>query len=308
MTKAENETVEQLELDVQESEDITEEILENDVETESDETEEDTVDSESTNDDTEEDNDKESEDEVVISIGEEAPPQEEESKKTAPWVKELRKKNREQQKELRELKAKLVTNTEQPSVELGKEPTLEDSDYDTEKFAVSFKKWFENKAEFDKQEAVKKAEVDNQQKAWDARLLVYKESKKKLKVRDYEEAEFNTQESLSETQRGVIIHAADNAAHIMYALGKNPKKLKEISEIKDPVKFSFAVAKLETTLKIKSKKRPDTSPESRVKSSGGTSGNPDAGLDKLREEANRSGDYSKVTAYKRQLRDKSRNK
>ena len=41
----------------------------------------------------------------------------------------------------------------------------------------------------------------------------------------------------------------------MYALGKNPKKAKELGEITDPVKFAFAVAKLETQLTVTSRKQ-----------------------------------------------------
>jgi hypothetical protein len=47
-----------------------------------------------------------------------------------------------------------------------------------------------------------------------------------------------------------MLQGADNPALVVYALGKNPKKAKELSEIKDPVKFAFAVAKLEKELKV----------------------------------------------------------
>ena len=77
----------------------------------------------------------EAEDEVVVSIGEEAPPPEEQTQ--APeWVRELRKTNRELQRQNRELQGKLQTSaqTEIKPVVLGKKPSLEDHDYDAEKF------------------------------------------------------------------------------------------------------------------------------------------------------------------------------
>ena len=71
-------------------------------------------------------------DEVIVSIGEEAPPTEE--KEHAPeWVRKLRKDYRELQREKRELEEKLKgQNTETKPVALGKKPTLEDHDYDAD--------------------------------------------------------------------------------------------------------------------------------------------------------------------------------
>ena len=51
---------------------------------------------------------KDEDDEVVVSIGEESPPHEEETR--APeWVRELRKQNREKERRIRELEARLQT-------------------------------------------------------------------------------------------------------------------------------------------------------------------------------------------------------
>ena len=64
-------------------------------------------------------------DEVIVSIGEEAPPPDEHAQ--APgWVKELRKANREKEKRIRELEAKLNQTTEKKPVALGAKPKLED--------------------------------------------------------------------------------------------------------------------------------------------------------------------------------------
>ena len=70
-------------------------------------------------------------DEVIVSIGEEAPPPEEHTQ--APeWVRELRKTNRELQRQNRELQGKLksTAQTETKPVVLGKKPSLEEHDYD----------------------------------------------------------------------------------------------------------------------------------------------------------------------------------
>jgi hypothetical protein len=92
---------------------------------------------------------------------------------------------------------------------------------------------------------------------------------------------------------------------VVYALGKNPKKAKELASITDPVKFAFAVAKLEAQLKVAPRKTPPP-PEGAIRSTAPISGTVDSNLDRLRSEAERTGDYSKVYRYKQQLKAKAR--
>ena len=117
-------------------------------------------------------------DEVIVSIGEEAPPPEEQTH--APeWVRELRKTNRELQRQNRELQGKLqsTTQTETKPVVLGKKPSLEDYDYDADKFEVALADWFDRKRQADEANAKQEAEVMNQQKAWQAKLDGYGKAK-----------------------------------------------------------------------------------------------------------------------------------
>lgn len=101
----------------------------------------------------------------------------------------------------------------------------------------------------------------------------------------------------------MLIAGCENPALVVYALGKNPKKAKELAEIKDPVKFAFAVAKLETQLKVNRKTPPPVMKT--VSGTGPVSGSVDSTLERLREEAARTGDMSKVFKYKQQLRQKT---
>lgn len=240
------------------------------------------------------------EDELIVTIGEEAPPQEEE--KPAPeWVRELRKSHRELQKRNRELEAKLNQDQAPKAPEIGKKPTLEDFDYDAEKFEASLAQWFERKRQADEHAAKVQADIEKQQQEWQAKLEGYGKAKAELKVKDYDDAEGIVQESFNTTQQGVILQGADNPALLVYALGKNPKKAKELASISDPVKFAFAIAKLETQLKVTNRKAAPP-PEKTVQGTGRVSGSVDSTLDRLRAEAEKSGDYSKVMAYKRQKR------
>jgi desulfoferrodoxin (superoxide reductase-like protein) len=241
-------------------------------------------------------------DEVIVSIGEEAPPPEEQTH--APeWVRELRKTNRELQRQNRELQGKLqsTAQTETKPVVLGKKPSLEEHDYDADKFEAALADWFERKRQADEAQAKQEAEVMNQQKAWQAKLDGYGKAKAELRVKDFEDAEAVAQELFNITQQGVVLQGADNPALVIYALGKNPKKAKELSDIKDPVKFAFAVAKLEKELKVTNRKAAPP-PERIVSGTGRVSGAVDSTLERLREEAARTGNMTKVIQYKAQKR------
>jgi hypothetical protein len=244
----------------------------------------------------------EPEDDVIVSIGEEAPPTEEPAH--APdWVRELRKTNREKERRIRELEAKLqtTTQTETKPVTLGPKPKLEDHDYDSEKYEQALDAWHERKQQANEVNARQEAEVMNQQKAWQAKLDGYGKAKAELRVKDYEDAEAVAQEVFSITQQGVVLQGADNPALVIYALGKNPKKAKELADIKDPVKFAFAVAKLEKELKVTNRKQAPA-PERIVSGTGRSSGAVDSTLERLREDAARTGNMSKVIQYKAQKR------
>jgi hypothetical protein len=245
-------------------------------------------------------------DEVIVSIGEEAPPPEEQTH--APeWVRELRKTNRELQRQNRELQGKLqsTAQTETKPVVLGKKPSLEDYDYDAEKFEEALTTWFERKRQADDANARQEAEVMNQQKAWKAKLDNYGKAKAELRVKDFEDAEAVAQELFNVTQQGVMLQGADNPALVVYALGKNPKKAKELSDIKDPVKFAFAVAKLEKELKV-TNRRAAPPPERIVSGTGRVSGAVDSTLERLRAEAEKTGNMTKVIQYKAQRRSASK--
>jgi hypothetical protein len=256
-------------------------------------------DQDSGNDQTEDDAD-----EVIVSIGEEAPPPEEQAH--APgWVKELRKANREKEKRIRELEAKLTQTTEKKPVILGPKPKLEDHDYDADRFEAALADWFDRKRVADvESQKVQQAE-QAQKQAWQEKLDGYGKAKAELRVRDFEDAEAVAQELFNITQQGVVLQGADNPALVIYALGKNPKKATELAKIEDPVKFAFAVAKLEKELKVTNRKAAPA-PERMISSTGRVSGAVDSTLERLREEAARTGNMTKVIQYKAQKRTASK--
>jgi len=241
--------------------------------------------------------------EVVVTIGDEPAPEPQETTPAPEWVRELRRVNREREREIKELRDKLAAKeaAPPPATDPGKKPTLEDHDYDTDAYEKELTAWYERKRKADEEVTRQLQAEQDQQKAWQAKIEGYAKAKTELRVPDYEDAEAVAQETFSVPQQSIIVAGAENPALLIYAMGRNPAKAKELAAITDPVKFTFAVAKLEAQLKVTPRKAPPA-PEKPIRSTGGVSvsGAVDGTLERLREEASRTGDMTKVIAYKRQ--------
>lgn len=245
-------------------------------------------------------------DEVVLSIGDEAPPVTEDegfNGQPAPtWVKELRAERKELLRKNRELEAEATKLRAAPVAEsavvVGDKPTLEACEYDAEKFADQLEKWHTRKRDAETQAEKRTKDQQAAQAAWTAKQTAYTKLKGELKMKDVDEAEEVAKSILSVTQQGLIIQGAENSALLIQAIGRNPKKAKELASLNDPVQFAFAVAKLETMLKVTPRKVAPL-PERTV--TGSAPVRADTTLARLEAEADKSGDRTKVAAYRRQL-------
>jgi len=242
---------------------------------------------------------------VKVTFGDTEPEEDADAKATG-WVKEVRQRNRQLNKELREARDQIARLQPQQQDEVGKEPELEDFDYDPAKFKQATREWLEKKAKVDAKKADHKRAEQAAQDAWNAKVEAYNAAKASLGADDFDEAEEAVQSVLNPTQIGIILSGADAPAELILGLGTNHTKLKELASIADPVKFAFAVAALQTKVtKVATTKKPPA-PEKRVSGNAGVSGTVDSNLDRLRADAEKTGDYSKVAAYNRQLRAKGR--
>lgn len=244
---------------------------------------------------------------VIVSLGDEPAPAEEQDARAPEWVRELRHKNREQSRLIRELETKLAAAAPaQPeAIVVGDKPTLEACDYDTDRFGTELEAWHERKLQAERQQR-EREEADKAQRAtWQARLDQVTTAAASLKLRDMDEAQQSFEDTFSVLQQGIIVGGPDDAkssALLRYALGKNPAKAQELAKIKDPVKFAFAVAKLENQLKVTPRKVAPA-PDARVRSGVPGAAALDGELARLQAEADKTGDRSKVAAY---LREKQR--
>ena len=229
---------------------------------------------------------------------------EEESQPAPSWVRDLRKEYREVSKKAKDLERELEELRKPKITGLGEKPTLESCEYDSDEYERQLDEWYSKKKEHD---AVVEKQQSEQQKAeaeWQARQAIYQDERAKMKVSDFDEAEGIAKTILDASQQGIIIHAAKNPAMVAYALGKNITSAERLAAIKDPIKFGIAMSEFERRLEdeMVRPRTPGTKPEKRPEGTGGAGGSVDSALDRLREEAAKTGDYTKVVAYKKEKR------
>jgi hypothetical protein len=190
-----------------------------------------------------------SEEELIVTIGEETPPQEEIDEKRAPeWVRNLRTKAREQERELRELRKLRDGVEQQKQTQLGPKPTLEACDYDADLFERRLDAWKERKAVTDRQAAEARETEAKRQEYFNSKFEAYSTRKAEVigKIKDFADVEETVLHALDDTQRGVVLAHAKDPALLLYAIGKDEKRLQELAKLSDPVEFIFAVARMET--------------------------------------------------------------
>ena len=240
------------------------------------------------------------EEEFSVSLGDDPPAAEEDTRAAPDWVRDLRKQHRELARRNRELEEQLKqTAPAAAKPKLGAKPTLEGCDYDAEVYERELAQWFEAKRAADAEARQIEEQQQSAARTWQEKLAAYGAAKTSLKVPDYDDAEALVQEQFNVTQQGILLQGLENPAMVVYALGKNPKRAKELSAITDPVAFAVAAGKLEAQLKVVNRKAPPP-PVKPLQSSGPVSGTVDSNLERLRAEAERTGDYTKVFQYKRQ--------
>jgi hypothetical protein len=213
---------------------------------------------------------------------------------------------------IRHLRAELKRRTQelaerpapQPKpVEIGPKPTLETCEWDEEKFETELTAWHDRQrqAEAQRSDAEKQAEAAN--KAFATDVERFNTARTSLKVPGAPEAIDTALSSLSQVQQAALVTGADNAALVLAALGKHPGKLAELAGIANPIKFAVAVAKLEGTLKVQSRRKAPEPENVTTGNAGVRAEKTDKALERLEAEASRNGgDRSKIIAYKAGLK------
>ncbi|EOU9618843.1 phage capsid protein [Klebsiella aerogenes] len=221
-------------------------------------------------------------DEYSLRIGDEEIPLTEEDDdhvdgQPAPqWVKDLRKNNREKDKELRELRRQLEAIQSKPaevqqpqSDALPPKPTLESCDYDEAAFEQAVTDWHEKKSRAEQQKQQQQRQQQEYQQRFQQRVEAHKQRAAKLPVKDYQEMESIVLSELKPIQQEIIIHAADEGSELIaYALGKNPQLRQRVAAETDPIRAAFLLGQISKQVSLAPKPKKAIKPEPEVRGGG----------------------------------------
>lgn len=246
-----------------------------------------------------------------LAFGEESLTSEDEPEESE-GIKNLREANRQKKQELKELRermAQMETQTQQAQPQelpfIDEEPQLEDFDYDQEEYQKAMSEHYQAKQRHDAQKLQQQHQLMEVQKRVQENYVEFNKSKDAFKHPEMDDVEQDVADALG--QRSVhlleVLRDDPHAAQKVFTLGKKKDVLQKLSSIQDPVLFGMELGKTLSQVSVKPRRSPKTSPEASMNSSGGKG--VDSNLKRLEAEADRTGDRTKVAAYKRQLRAKS---
>lgn len=216
-----------------------------------------------------------------------------------PAIRQMRKELRETQRQLAEARKQAAPR----AIEVGEKPTLAGCDYDEERFEGELDAWKTRKAEAEKAETVAQAQQREWQEYSARQVQAYESGKSALRFPDAQAFHEAEHDILPDAIRKVVIEVADNPALVMYSIFKRPDKGEELSKITNPIGLVKAITKLEGNLKVATRRKaPD--PERISSGSASLAMGSDKTLERLEKEAERTGDRSKIVAYKASLRAK----
>jgi hypothetical protein len=192
------------------------------------------------------------------------------------WVKDLRKNNREKDKELRELKRQLEeiqskpAEVQQPQSDvIPPKPTLESCDYDEEAFEQAVTDWHENKSRVEQTKQQQQRQQQENIQKFQKRLEQHNERATKLPVKDYRETEEVVRRELPVIQQEILIHAADEGSELIaYALGKNPQLRQRVAAETDPIRAAFLLGQISKQVSLAPKPKKAIKPEPEVRGGG----------------------------------------
>ena len=237
----------------------------------------------------------------------------EEPPRNAPrWVRDLRQREKEKTKQLREkerelaaLRAKLsASQPAEKTPTLPKKPSPEDHDYDADAYADALDKWYSEKATFDAHQAKEKAKSQKVAESYESKRKAYADRIAALGVADWQARETDVASVLTGPQQALLIDTAEKPELVVMALADRPEELERLSSMTNVAQFAAAIARLESKVKIVKRKKQIPPEEVVAGGAPGVRGAADNTLARLRAEAEKTGDYSAVTAYRRKQQTK----
>lgn len=240
------------------------------------------------------------EEQLVVFAGDE--PEVEES---VP-MRQLRKANREKERDLRAKEVEIATLRAQlaPVEQPVPEPTFEGCGFDEAVYQTKLREHMAQKVAKETaakaQEDARKKAQDDEQAKWKSRVDAVEAAASKLKLHSIhrEESSAVMEATFSQIQQGMILDAFEDpsvSAKLWNGLAASPKVAKELSSIANPIRFAVRLSELAS--KMTTAKRTAPTPERVVRSSVAGSSAVDNQLKRLQDEADKTGDRTKVAKF-----------
>lgn len=193
------------------------------------------------------------------------------------WVKDLRKNNREKDKELRELRRQLEQVQSRPIEQqpqqqtdaIPPKPTLESCEYDEEAFEQAMTDWHERKSRAEQQMQQKERQQQEYQQRFQQRVEAHKQRAAKLPVKDYQEMEEIVRAEVPDLHKEILIHCADEGSELIaYGLGKSQQLRQRVAAETDPIRAAFLLGQISKQVHLAPKPKKAIKPEPEVRGGG----------------------------------------
>lgn len=218
-------------------------------------------------------------------------------------VKHLRKTIKEKDRELKELMRQSQAPVEQQKeiTQQPRMPKLDDEDigFDEEIYQQRMAKWAEDNGKYQQQEMARQQQEQALQAAYQERVSNYQQRVKALKVPGFQDAERVVLEEVPIETQNAILFGSEKPEIVVIALGRNHELRKQLAEATNPVAIGRLLERIESKAKVMPKVKTKAATIPPVK---GSSGAPINNLEKLREKAQETGDYSAYLAAKRKAK------
>lgn len=222
-------------------------------------------------------------DEYSLRVGDEEIPLTEEDDdhvdgQPAPqWVKDLRKNNREKDKELRELRRQLEQVQSRPAEQqpqqqvdvIPPKPTLESCEYDEEAYEAALTDWHEKKGRAEQSKQQQQRQQQEYQQRFQQRVEAHKQRAAKLPVKDYQEMEEIVRAEVPDLHKEILIHCADEGSELIaYGLGKSQQLRQRVAAETDPIRAAFLLGQISKQVSLAPKPKKAIKPEPEVRGGG----------------------------------------
>jgi len=235
-------------------------------------------------------------DDIIIEIDGEEP----DGREDTPAIRQLREANRQQARELAELRAKHSPGT----VEVGAKPTLESCDYDEERFETELTAWHGRKVEADRAQEAQAEQERKNVEHWNGIEAKYRSGAAALKVPGFEAKEQKVVQALPEIVIRAVKQYALEPAKVIAALGANDALLDRLAKEGDAFQQIVNIVRLEGKMKVTRTRQIE--PDKPLSGSASLEVGDDAKkLEKLEKEAARTGDRTALIAFKAKMRQKA---